>query len=52
MSFIQVMVDVSHFQPNEIYVKKTDNNIIVHGEPIINYISFNVSYKVGVKLFF
>lgn len=27
----QVMVDVSQFQPNEITVKTTDKNIIVHG---------------------
>lgn len=26
------MVDVSHFQPNEISVKTTDTNIIVHGK--------------------
>ncbi|XP_046459978.1 protein lethal(2)essential for life-like [Daphnia pulex] len=32
MLFIQVMVDVSHFQPNEISVKTTDNNIIVHAK--------------------
>ena len=25
------MVDVSHFRPNEISVKTTDKNIIVHG---------------------
>lgn len=29
--FSQVTVDVSHFEPNEISVKTTDKNIIVHG---------------------
>ncbi|KAI9557993.1 hypothetical protein GHT06_014746 [Daphnia sinensis] len=28
----QVMVDVSHFDPSEISVKTTDNNIIVHAK--------------------
>lgn len=30
--YCQVMVDVSHFLPNEISVKTTDKNIIVHGK--------------------
>lgn len=32
--FCQVMVDVSHFRPEEISVKTTDKNIIVHGKLI------------------
>jgi hypothetical protein len=37
----QVMVDVSHFEPNEISVKTTDKNIIVHGK-LLSFVLFSI----------
>jgi hypothetical protein len=37
------MVDVSHFEPNEISVKTTDKDIIVHG-----MITLFVSFWIGI----
>ena len=45
------MVDVSHFRPNEISVKTTDKNIIVHGTLTVAFLYLFVSCIVIIAFF-